>query len=138
MLAGVAIAGATACFAFDLQGHRGARGLAPEHTLPAFERALEIGVTTLELDVGVTADGVVVGPSACGNLGADHVRFNIETKLNPLRPEETVTPEAMTRALLQVIADAGMARRGASRSRASTGPACTGCGSSRRRSRRST
>lgn len=64
VLAGVAIAGATACFAFDLQDHRGARGLAPEHTLPAFERALEIGVTTLELDVGVTADGVVVGPSA--------------------------------------------------------------------------
>jgi glycerophosphoryl diester phosphodiesterase len=46
--------------AFDLQGHRGARGLEPENTLAAFERALEIGVTTLELDVGVTADGVVV------------------------------------------------------------------------------
>lgn len=46
--------------AFDLQGHRGARGLAPENTLPAFERALALGVTTLELDVGLTADGVVV------------------------------------------------------------------------------
>jgi len=46
--------------AFDLQGHRGARGLAPENSLPAFARALEIGVTTLELDVGVTRDGVVV------------------------------------------------------------------------------
>jgi glycerophosphoryl diester phosphodiesterase len=46
--------------AFDLQGHRGARGLAPENTLPAFARALAIGVTTLELDVGVTEDGVVV------------------------------------------------------------------------------
>ncbi|MDX1375085.1 MAG: glycerophosphodiester phosphodiesterase [Burkholderiales bacterium] len=46
--------------AFDLQGHRGARGLAPENTLPAFARALAIGVTTLELDVGVTQDGVVV------------------------------------------------------------------------------
>jgi len=46
--------------AFDLQGHRGARGLAPENTLPAFARALSIGVTTLELDVGVTRDGVVV------------------------------------------------------------------------------
>ena len=46
--------------AFDLQGHRGARGLAPENTLPAFARALSIGVTTLELDVGVTEDGVVV------------------------------------------------------------------------------
>lgn len=46
--------------AFDLQGHRGARGLAPENTLPSFERALAIGVNTLELDVGLSADGVVV------------------------------------------------------------------------------
>ena len=46
--------------AFDLQGHRGARGLAPENTLPAFERALAIGVTTLELDVAITRDGVLV------------------------------------------------------------------------------
>jgi glycerophosphoryl diester phosphodiesterase len=45
---------------FDLQGHRGARGHAPENTLPGFERALAIGVDTLELDVGVTRDGVVV------------------------------------------------------------------------------
>jgi len=45
--------------AFDLQGHRGARGLAPENTLPAFAAALSIGVTTLELDVGVTRDGIV-------------------------------------------------------------------------------
>ena len=41
-------------------GHRGARGLMPENTLPAFARALEIGVTTLELDCGITKDGVVV------------------------------------------------------------------------------
>ncbi len=46
--------------AIDLQGHRGARGHAPENTLPGFERALQMGVTTLELDVGVTRDGVVV------------------------------------------------------------------------------
>jgi glycerophosphoryl diester phosphodiesterase len=46
--------------AFDLQGHRGARGHAPENTLPGFERALAIGVDTLELDVGVTRDAVVV------------------------------------------------------------------------------
>lgn len=177
----LALAWATASPAFDLQGHRGARGLAPENTLPAFERALEIGVTTLELDVGVTSDGVVVvlhdpflnpalardargrwlaggkGPlvrsltlaqlqgydvgridpeSAYGRnfatqqsrdgtriptlaavfervkaLGASHVRFNIETKLNPARPDDTVDPETMTRALLQVIEQHGMARR---------------------------
>ena len=46
--------------AIDLQGHRGARGLLPENTLPAFARALSIGVTTLELDTAVTRDGVVV------------------------------------------------------------------------------
>lgn len=46
--------------AFDAQGHRGARGLLPENTLPAFERALELGVSTLELDVGVTRDRAVV------------------------------------------------------------------------------
>ena len=46
--------------AFDIQGHRGARGHLPENTLPAFRLALEMGVDTLELDVGVTRDGVVV------------------------------------------------------------------------------
>jgi glycerophosphoryl diester phosphodiesterase len=45
---------------FDLQGHRGARGLAPENTVPAFRRALEIGVTTLEMDVVIAGDGTVV------------------------------------------------------------------------------
>ncbi len=45
---------------FDLQGHRGARGLYPENTLPGFEAALELGVTTLEMDLAVTRDGVVV------------------------------------------------------------------------------
>lgn len=45
---------------FDLQGHRGARGLMPENSLPAFEKALALGVTTLELDTVLTADDVVV------------------------------------------------------------------------------
>jgi glycerophosphoryl diester phosphodiesterase len=45
---------------FDVQGHRGARGLKPENTLPAFETALDLGVTTLEMDLHLTADGVVV------------------------------------------------------------------------------
>jgi glycerophosphoryl diester phosphodiesterase len=167
--------------AFDLQGHRGARGLAPENTLAAFERALKTGVTTLELDIGVTADGVVVishdpwlnpaftrdanghwltgsrGPlirsmtfsqlqiydvgrinpdapyagqfpaqqAADGQripalaplfamvkaAGANNIRFNIETKLSPLSPEETASPQAMTEALLKVVRDAGMTRR---------------------------
>jgi len=46
--------------AFDVEGHRGARGLAPENTLAAFRRALEVGVTTLETDLAVTKDGVLV------------------------------------------------------------------------------
>jgi len=46
--------------AFDLQGHRGARGLAPENTLPGFARALGIGVTTLETDIAVSRDGVLL------------------------------------------------------------------------------
>ena len=45
---------------FDLEGHRGTRGLAPENTLAAFRRALQIGVTTLETDIAVTKDGVAV------------------------------------------------------------------------------
>jgi len=44
----------------DVQGHRGARAVLPENTLPAFEYALEIGVDTLELDTGVSKDDVVV------------------------------------------------------------------------------
>ena len=44
----------------DVQGHRGARGHLPENTLAGFEAAMKMGVTTLELDVGVTKDNVVV------------------------------------------------------------------------------
>ncbi len=168
-------------FAFDLQGHRGARGLAPENTLAAFEQALKTGVTTLELDIGIAADGVVVishdpwlnpaftrdangqwlqgsrGPllrsltfaqlqaydvgrinpassyasqfssqqavdgqripalSALFEMvkaaGANSMRFNIETKLNPLAPADTVSPEAMTQALLKVVREAGLTQR---------------------------
>ncbi|HVG04263.1 MAG TPA: glycerophosphodiester phosphodiesterase [Burkholderiaceae bacterium] len=46
--------------AIDLQGHRGTRGLAPENTLAAFRTALAIGVTTLETDLALTRDGVLV------------------------------------------------------------------------------
>lgn len=44
----------------DIQGHRGARGLKPENTLPAFETALDLGVSTLELDLHFTADDDIV------------------------------------------------------------------------------
>lgn len=45
---------------FLVIGHRGARGLFPENTLAGFAGALALGVDALELDVGLTADGVVV------------------------------------------------------------------------------
>jgi glycerophosphoryl diester phosphodiesterase len=44
----------------DVQGHRGCRGLMPENSMPAFRHALELGVTTLELDVQSTGDRVLV------------------------------------------------------------------------------
>lgn len=47
-------------YTFDVEGHRGCRGLMPENTLAAFKHALELGVTTLELDIGITMDGVIV------------------------------------------------------------------------------
>lgn len=163
--------------AIDVQGHRGTRGNLPENTLPAFKRALEIGVDTLELDCGVTRDGVVVihhdrrlnpdvarGPDGkwvtapaptiysltfdelqkydVGRLrpGSDYakrfphqqpidgtriprlselfsitkqtkVRFNIETKLLPTHPDETVGPEAFARALIAEFRKAGVTKR---------------------------
>ena len=45
---------------FDIQGHRGARGLKPENTILAFLTALDTGVTTLEMDVVITRDKQVV------------------------------------------------------------------------------
>jgi glycerophosphoryl diester phosphodiesterase len=44
-------------------------------------------------------------------LGADHVRFDIETKITPTAPDETLAPEPFVRALLAVIRDAGMTKR---------------------------
>lgn len=40
----------------DVQGHRGCRGLLPENSLPAFEKAMDLGVHTLELDLAITKD----------------------------------------------------------------------------------
>jgi glycerophosphoryl diester phosphodiesterase len=45
---------------FDIEGHRGCRGLLPENTIPAFMKALELGVSTLEMDVVITKDGQVL------------------------------------------------------------------------------
>lgn len=180
LLAALLLAQALAAQAFDLQGHRGARGVAPENTLPGFAAALTLGVATLELDIGVTRDGVVVihhdrrlnpdiarGPDGrwveapgpllrtldfsdlqrydVGRLrpgseygarfpeqspvdgariprlaelfalvrksGNTRVRFNIETKISPAAPDETLPPEAFARALVAEIRAADMAAR---------------------------
>lgn len=172
--------GATAQTRIDLQGHRGARGLLPENTLPAFERAMALGVTTLELDVVSTGDGVLVishdpalnpdltrdsqgrylqspGPDIISlswaqlqtydvgriqpgsknsnyfpeqksvegtriprlqdlfemvkAMGNSKVQFAIETKLTPMRPEQTPDPESFVRQLLKVINDNNMQAR---------------------------
>ena len=166
--------------AFDLQAHRGGRGLLPENTLAAFEQAIKLGVTTLELDIAITADGVAVithdpalnpafvrdaggrwlketGPLVksltlaqvqgydVGRLNPDHaygktfagqqaldgqriptlaslfalvkrlnandVQFDIETKLSPTRPYDTLAPEAFVKTLLATISEAGMTGR---------------------------
>jgi glycerophosphoryl diester phosphodiesterase len=169
-----------------LEGHRGARGLRPENTLPAMAIALKTGVDILELDTGVTQDGVVVlsherrastlecqdtGPAFAGDpewpyigklwkdltltqvktldcgrrtppdpandpfagtqepvpgtrmptlaevfeladrYGARGVTFDIETKLDPTRPEETVDPQTFAAKVVGVIAAHGKTRR---------------------------
>jgi glycerophosphoryl diester phosphodiesterase len=178
--AGLALALAGCASTIDLQGHRGARGLAPENTLPAFATGLTIGVTTLELDTGVTRDGVMVvshntslnpditrgpdgrwlakaGPAIheltfaelerydvgridpasryaraapdqvpvdgtriprladvfalARRAGDREVRFNIETKISPLAPAETLAPEPFARLLVDEIRRADMAER---------------------------
>ena len=60
LLLGPAAASAEPRRAFDLQAHRGGLGLVVENTLPAFANALELGVSTLELDVQITEDGQAV------------------------------------------------------------------------------
>jgi glycerophosphoryl diester phosphodiesterase len=165
----------TASAAFDLEAHRGGRGLRPENTLASFGNALKLGVTTLELDTGVTKDGVVVvsherrisslecsGPHVgklvkdltlkqikqldCGTrrpdapstdpfvgtqesvpgtrmptlaevfeladrYGAKRVQFNIETKLDPTLPKETVAPAVFARKVIDVIKHYKMTKR---------------------------
>lgn len=46
--------------AFETQGHRGCRGLMPENTIAAMYNAIDLGVTTLEMDLAISADRQVV------------------------------------------------------------------------------
>ncbi len=74
---------------FDIQGHRGARGLKPENTIPAFLLALDSGVNTIELDLAVTKDGQLVvshdpwmSASICLNPSGKSIDEKIEKKYN--------------------------------------------------------
>jgi glycerophosphoryl diester phosphodiesterase len=74
---------------FDIQGHRGARGLLPENTIPAFIKALELGVTTIELDVVITKDKKVIlshepwmNASICLSPDGKEITQKDEKKLN--------------------------------------------------------
>lgn len=74
---------------FDIQGHRGCRGLMPENTLPAFFRAIELGFTTLEMDVVLSKDDAIVvshepwmSSDICSHPDGRPVRKSEEKKLN--------------------------------------------------------
>lgn len=74
---------------FDIQGHRGARGLMPENTIPGFILALDSGVTTLELDLAITKDNQVVlshepwmSASICLTPQGDTIKTKDERKFN--------------------------------------------------------
>ena len=74
---------------FDVQGHRGARGLRPENTIPAFLLALDSGVNTLEMDLAVTKDGQLVishepwlNSDICLNAAGNTIPKKDERKFN--------------------------------------------------------
>lgn len=56
----ISCTGNNTSYDYDLQGHRGARGLLPENTIPGFLEAVKQGVDTVEMDVVVTGDGQIL------------------------------------------------------------------------------
>ena len=74
--------------ALNIQGHRGSRGLRPESTLPAFEVALDLMVTTLELDLHLTADDHVV-------IWHDEELWEEKCTVAPNAPDHLHLPMAM-------------------------------------------
>ena len=90
--AAVASAVASEPAGFDLQGHRGCAGLMPENTMPAFRKAIELGVTTIELDLHLTRDAVLavhhdekLSPSRCAGPSGQRVG---KRKIHELKWEE--------------------------------------------------
>jgi len=80
----------------DLQGHRGARGLMPENTIPGFLLALDLGVNTLEMDVAINAQGHVVlshepwmSAKICSHSDGRHVSEDEEKSLRIFTMSDT-------------------------------------------------
>jgi glycerophosphoryl diester phosphodiesterase len=126
---------------FDLQAHRGGAGLWPENTLEAFGRALAMGISTLELDVHLTAeDDVVVAhdpdlddtrlirhltrrelpptmpllrqvAALLRERGADPVRVNLEIKYDAIAASELTSREAFVSVVLDAIRIDGLLGR---------------------------
>jgi glycerophosphoryl diester phosphodiesterase len=71
---------------FDLQAHRGGAGLHPENTLAAFGAALTLGVSTLELDVHLTAEDDVVVSHDPALADARLIRQLTRSDLPPTMP----------------------------------------------------
>ncbi len=103
-----------------VHGHRGARAVRPENTMPAFEYAIEAGVDVLELDLAVTADDVLVVshdpvlPAWCtGGSGTRVIRemtfarlqsWDCGAKANPAYPKQTAIPGTRVPKLDEVLA----------------------------------
>ena len=126
---------------FDLQAHRGGAGLWPENTLEAFGRALALGVSTLELDVHLTAqDDVVVSHDAAladarlirtltradlpptmpllrqvaallRERGADPVRINLEIKYDAVDAAQLTSREAFVAKVVEALEVDGLVGR---------------------------
>lgn len=106
----------------QVHGHRGARAVLPENTLPAFEYAIREGVDVLELDLAVTRDNVLVvshdprmNPAFCtGPAGARTViremtltelrQWDCGARANPGFPKQRAVPGTRVPTLDEVLA----------------------------------
>lgn len=105
----------------EVHGHRGARAMLPENTLPAFEYAIQAGVDVLELDLAVTRDDVLVvshdpemNPAICQGPAGTRVirqmtfsqlrRWDCGSKPHPDFPKQKAAPGAVVPSLDEVFA----------------------------------
>ena len=82
----------------DIQGHRGCRGLIPENTIPAFIKAIDIGVHTLEMDVVISKDGQVVvshepymSGTICLNIDGNEIDYPKQANIYQMTYQEVST-----------------------------------------------